>query len=803
MDKNAKTQNNNSTFENLKRLGGLLSSNELSSFVGAISKARKALDNYCKILKEKEGSVAKEVASIPAKQEVYTPKSFERPAAEQRPTMQRNNNTRPEQRGEQRPFNQKQGLNPRGPQGARPNGPRSNTNGSRPNNATQGMQNRTSRPAIAKPEKEMIVTKPERSFGNKNKTKVFDSDKQGLNVKAKIRMGMIELDDYEAEERMGRVRTLKPKKNKANVVQEKQEITEAVITTDNLTVKILSEKIGKPATEIIKKFMMLGMMPNINSVIDYSTAELVASEFGVTLQRNVEKTMEEQLQDMFENTDEVLEKRPPIVTIMGHVDHGKTSLLDAIRKTNVVAGEAGGITQHIGAYSIEVNNRKITFIDTPGHEAFTAMRARGAMMTDIAILVVAADDGIMPQTVEAINHIKAAGVPMIVAINKMDKPTANPDKILQQLTEHDIVPEQWGGDAICVPISAHTGFGLDKLLEMILLVSDVAGFTADPNQNASGYIIESKIDKGRGVVATVLVRDGTLKTGDYILSGVASGRVRAMMDHKGNNVKFAGPSTAVSVLGFNVAPEAGDKAYVVDEKMAKSIVAERTAKMQIEKSNQGTNITLEDFLKQSADHEIKVLNLIIKADVKGSSEALKETLEKIQNEEVRVKCIHASVGGINESDVLLAQASNAIIIGFNVRPEAKAKAMAEHNGIDIKSYRVIYEAVDDVTNAINGMLTPKFEESLLGHVEIRQVFKISSVGNIAGSYITDGLVNRGSKARLLRDNIVVAETEIETLQQQKDHVKTMKAGYECGIKLKNYNDIKVGDIIEVYEMKQI
>ena len=799
MDKNTKTQNTNSTFENLKRLGGLLSSNELNSFVGAISKAKRALDSYCKILKEKESEKTNVVEAPVKTQEVYTPKSFERPAGEQRPNPQRNRN---EQRGEQKPFGPR--PNVQGPRpnqaGARPQGPR--PQGPRPV-GVQGPQNRPARPALAKPEKEMIVAKPERSFGNKNKTKVFDNDKQGLNVKAKIRMGMIELDDYEAEERMGRVRTLKPKKAKANVAQEKQEITEAIITTDNLTVKILSEKIGKPATEIIKKFMMLGMMPNINSVIDYSTAELVASEFGVTLQRNVEKTMEEQLQDMFENTEEVLEKRPPIVTIMGHVDHGKTSLLDAIRKTNVVAGEAGGITQHIGAYSIEANNRKITFIDTPGHEAFTAMRARGAMVTDIAILVVAADDGIMPQTVEAINHIKAAGVPMIVAINKMDKPTANPDKILQQLTEHDIVPEQWGGDAICVPISAHTGMGIDKLLEMILLVSDVSGFTADPNQNASGFVIESKIDKGRGVVATVLVRDGSLKVGDYILSGVASGRVRAMMDHRGNNVKVAGPSTAVSVLGFNIAPEAGDKAYVVDEKMAKSIVAERTAKMQIAKSNQGTNITLEDFLKQSADHEIKTLNLIIKADVKGSSEALKETLEKIQNEEVRVKCIHTSVGGINESDVLLAQASNAIIIGFNVRPEAKAKAMAEHNGIDIKMYRVIYEAVDDVTNAINGMLTPKYEESGLGRVEIRQVFKISSVGNIAGSYILEGVVNRGAKARLLRDNVVVADTEIETLQQQKDHVKTMRAGFECGIKLKNFNDIKVGDIIEVYEMKQI
>lgn len=798
MEKNTNKQQG-SQFENLKTLGGLLSTNELSSFVSAISKAKLALDNYCKILKSKEQSVVKKTeAETPAPKEVYTPKSFERqntPYTQAKPF---------ERRQDGRPNS---GFVPR-QQGIRPSqGARPQVVGTRP---AQGASSRpatgarsTSKPSFGKVEKIDVITKPERNFGNKNKSKVIDSDKQGLNIKAKIRMGFVELDDYEAEERMGRVRTLKPKKAKQNAVVEKQEITEATITTDNLTVKILSEKLGKPATEIIKKFMMLGMMPNINSVIDFDTAELVAGEFGITLKRNVEKNYEEQLQEMFDSRDENLVRRPPIVAVMGHVDHGKTSLLDAIKKTNVVSGEAGGITQHIGAYSIEVNNRKITFIDTPGHEAFTAMRARGAKVTDIAILVVAADDGIMPQTVEAINHIKAAGVPMIVAINKMDKPTANPDRILQQLTEYDIVPEQWGGDAICVPISALTGMGIDQLLEMVLLVSDVSELTADPTQDASGFVIESKVDKGRGVVATVLVRDGTLKVGDYIVSGVASGRVRAMMDYKGNSVKTAEPSTAVSVLGFNVVPEAGDKAYVVDEKMAKNIVAERTAKMQIEKSNQGTNITLEDFLKQSADNEIKVLNIIIKADVKGSSEALKDTLEKIHNEEVKVKCIHASVGGINESDVLLAQASHAIIIGFNVRPDAKAKALAERNGVDVKLYRVIYEAVDDITLAINGMLAPKFEEVTLGHAEIRQTFKISSVGTIAGCYVLDGVVNRGAKVRLLRSNVVVAETEIETLQQQKDDAKTVKSGYECGIKLKNYNDIKIGDVIEAYEMKQI
>ena len=509
------------------------------------------------------------------------------------------------------------------------------------------------------------------------------------------------------------------------------------------------------------------------------------------------------MEEIFDARGEHQEKRAPIVTVMGHVDHGKTSLLDAIRKTNVTTGEAGGITQHIGAYSVEINGRKITFIDTPGHEAFTNMRARGAKVTDMAILVVAADDGIMPQTIEAINHIKAAGVPMLVAINKMDKPEANVERIKQQLTEHDVLPEEWGGSTICVPISAKTGMNIDKLLEMVLLVADMEELTADASQPAAGYVIESKIDKGRGIMATVLVRNGTLHIGDYIISGVASGRIRAMMDHTGKAIKVAGPSTPASVLGFNEVPVAGDKAYVVDEKLAKDIIYERKTKLQEQKSNQNNGITLEDFLKQSADHEMKVLNIIVKADVNGSAEALKQTLEKIANEEVQVKCIHSGVGGITEGDVSLAQASHAVIIGFNVRPESKAKSQAEHNGVDIKLYSVIYDAVDDVTAAINGMLTPKFTEETVGHVEIRHIFKISSVGTIAGSYVLDGCINRDSKVRLLRNNVVIATTEVETLQQQKDQAKTVKAGFECGIKLRNYSDIKVGDIIEAYELKKI
>ncbi len=812
---NVAQQKNNNSFSNLKTLGNLLSGNELNSFVSAIGKAKRALDVYCKQLKEKEGVMLAKaeaeqkaaVAPTPAK-----PEPTNQVTTFQQPARQYEN--RPQQTGKrefnnqnQKPFNKNGAFGnsqQRGEFKPKGNNPQFNKN------KTSEEKGRIPAPRTpnvsrgATMDKTPLYTKPERNIGNKNKFKVAESDKKELNKKAKIRMGYVDVEDFENEERMGRVRSNKPKKQKANVVVEKQEIKDAVITTDNLTVKLLSEKIGKPAVDIIKKFMMLGMMPNINSVIDFATAELVAQEFGVTLEQKLEKNYEEKLEDMFTNQDESHnKKRPPIVTVMGHVDHGKTSLLDAIKKTNITAGEAGGITQHIGAYSVEAKGSQITFIDTPGHEAFTAMRARGAQVTDVAILVVAADDGIMPQTVEAINHIKSAGVPMIVAINKMDKQTANPDRIKQQLTEYDVVPEEWGGDTICVPISAITGQGIDKLLEMVLLVSDMADLSADANLPASGYVIESKIDKGRGVVATVIVKNGSLKVGDYMVCGVSSGRVRAMMDYKGKDVKVAGPSMAVSVLGFNTVPDAGEKAYVVDEKLAKNIVEERASKLAIQKANQNNNITLEDFLKQSADNEVKVLNIIVKADVKGTSEAVKQTLEKIQNEEVKVKVIHSAVGGINESDVLLAQASGAIIIGFNVRPEAKAKTLAEHDGVDIKLYRVIYEAVDDVTKAINGMLTPKFEEVLLGHAEIRQVFKLSSVGIVAGCYITDGLINRNSKARLVRNSVVVIETEVETIQQQKDEVKTIKSGYECGIKLKNYTDIKTGDIIEAYELKQI
>ena len=836
MENKETKQQNSSNFENLRNLRSILGGSELNSIVSSISKSKNALDAFCKALKVQEQYLIKEASkpkAAPAPK-VVEPEPVIATVVEKEPVKEVKENAPVAEktfvkvntisRGNQ-PFNRNdKNPNPRA------EGNRFNRDG-RPDNRTEGRPPRDGKPPMnrdgkpfekkpfvprdnngfkpkmaPKPEiLEPIAVKQERQFGNKNKTKTFDTEKKELSKKAKIKMGYIDIEenyDYDGETRMGRVRT-KVKKAKVVNMPEKTVIDKAIIDTENLTIKILSEKIGKPAVDIIKKFMMLGMMPNINSVIDYETAELVAQEFGVTLEYKVSKNMEEKLQEMFDNQSNAKEVRSPVVTVMGHVDHGKTSLLDAIRKTNVIEGEAGGITQHIGAYTVDVNGSMITFIDTPGHEAFTAIRARGAKLTDIAILVVAADDGVMPQTIEAINHIKDAGVPMIVAVNKMDKPDANVDRIKQQLTEYNVIPEEWGGDVIFVPIAAKFNQNIDKLLEAVLLVAEVQELKCDSTQDASGTIIESKVDKGRGIVATILIKNGTLKIGDFIVSGVSSGRIRAMMDYKGNAVVKAGPSMPVSVLGLNSVPEAGDMAYVVDEKMAKAIVDERNSKLQMEKIEQGNGVSLEDFLQQSADSEMKVLKIIIKADVKGSCEAVKSTLEKIHNDEAKVQVIHSGVGGINESDVILAAASKAVLIGFNVKPEAKAKQLAERNKVEIDLYKVIYTAVDDITAKINGMMAPKYEEVVDGRIEVRQIFKISSIGNIAGSYVLDGCVNRDSKIRVVRNGEVITDTSIDTLQQQKDQAKTVKAGYECGIKLKGFNDIEVGDILEAYSLKQI
>ena len=582
-------------------------------------------------------------------------------------------------------------------------------------------------------------------------------------------------------------------------------IEKAVMTAETITVRDLTERIGKPAGEIIKKLMMLGIIATINNELDYDTANLVASEFGVELELKLAETAEDALEkEDVEDAEEDLIARPPVVTIMGHVDHGKTSLLDYIRKSRVTAGEAGGITQHIGAYTVDLKGQQITFLDTPGHEAFTSMRLRGAQATDIAVLVVAADDGVMPQTIEAISHAKSAGVQMIVAINKMDKPTANPERIKQQLTEYDLVCEEWGGDTIMVPVSAITGEGVEQLLEMILLVAEVQDYKANPNRKARGIIIEARLDKGRGPVATVLVKNGTLRIGDTIVAGTAYGRVRAMVNDRGERVKEAGPSDPVEVIGFNDVPDAGDQISAVDDdRLSRQVAEERKDKLRAALIKDQQKTTLDDLFNQISAGQIKDLNVIIKADVQGSVEAVRQSLEKLSNDEVRVRCIHGAVGAINESDVMLASSANAIIVGFNVRPDNNARDMAEREKIDVRLYRVIYQAIEDVQNAMKGLLAPKFKEVLLGHAAVRSPFKVSGVGTIAGSYVTDGKIQRNAQIRLLRDNIVIHEGKISSLKRFKDDAKEVNTGYECGIGIENYNDIKENDVIECFIMEEV
>ena len=582
-------------------------------------------------------------------------------------------------------------------------------------------------------------------------------------------------------------------------------IEKAVMTAETITVRDLSERIGKPAGEIIKKLFMQGTIATINNELDFDTAALICAEYDIELEMKLAETAEDALEkEDVVDAEEDLITRPPVVTIMGHVDHGKTSLLDYIRKTRVTAGEAGGITQHIGAYTVSLDGKQITFLDTPGHEAFTSMRLRGAMATDIAILVVAADDGVMPQTVEAISHAKAAGVQTIVAINKIDKPTANIERIKQQLTEYELVCEDWGGDTIMVPVSAHTGEGVEQLLEMILLVAEVQDYKANPNRKARGIIIEARLDKGRGPVATVLVKNGTLRVGDTIVAGTAYGRVRAMVNDVGERVKSAGPADPVEVIGFNDVPEAGDQITAVDDdKLSRQVAEERKDRLRAALIKEQQKTTLDDLFSQISAGQIKDLNVIIKADVQGSVEAMRQSLEKLSNEEVRVKSIHGGVGAITETDVMLASTSNAIIIGFNVRPDNNARAMAEKEKIDMRLYRVIYQAIEEVQAAMKGLLAPKFKEVLLGHATVRSPFKVSGVGTIAGSYVTDGKIIRNQQIRLLRDNVVIHEGKISSLQRFKDAVKEVNTGYECGIGIENYNDIKENDVIECFMMEEI
>ncbi len=597
-------------------------------------------------------------------------------------------------------------------------------------------------------------------------------------------------------------RLAQEKLRKAQLEKAKKKPLEITIP-DEITVSELASRLKKTVGEVVKKLILMGVVAGANQVIDYDTAYLVADEMGAIVKKEVVVTIEEKLFDESEDAPETLITRTPVVCVMGHVDHGKTSLLDAIRNTHVTAGEAGGITQAIGAYQVEVNGSPITFLDTPGHEAFTAMRSRGAQLTDIAVLVVAADDGIMPQTVEAINHAKAAGVSIIVAINKMDKPQANPETVKQELTQYDLVPEEWGGDVMCVPVSALTGMGIDELLEDILLIAEVKELKANPSRRAKGVVIESRLDQGRGPVATVLVQNGTLYAGDIVIAGTAVGRVRAMVNDKRKTIKEAGPGVPVEIIGLSEIPEAGDEFNAVeDERMARSLAEQRREKAKEEEFRANSRMNLEQLFQQMSEG-IKELNIIIKADVAGSAEAVKAALAKLSNEEVKINVLHTAVGGITESDVMLAKASSAIIVGFNVRPDRGSLDSAKRDGIDIRTYRVIYECIEEIEAAMKGMLAPKFREVILGHAEVRQTIHVSSVGTIAGSYVQDGKITRSAGIRIVRDGVVVAEDKISSLRRFKDDVKEVAQGYECGISLEKYNDIKEGDVLEAFTSEEV
>ena len=688
-----------------------------------------------------------------------------------------------------------------------------NTEGSKPRHGDrtprpqQGARPATQAPArqpaaqAAKPANKNFG--PDKKKGGYEKTYV-EKERRAPSKRSLAKQQGPSVSDFD-EDKSG-YRKLRVKKDKKQQSAQTIKIERAVVTTNEIPLKVLSEKLGITAVEITKRLFKEGIMKTVNESIDYDTAALVAAELGIELEYKPEKTAEEILSEKQADTVEEIESlvpRAPVVTVMGHVDHGKTSLLDYIRRQNVAAGEAGGITQHIGAYSVSVNGKSITFIDTPGHEAFTAMRARGAQVTDIVILVVAADDGIMPQTVEAINHAKAANVSIIVAINKMDKVGANPEKVKQELTNYGLVPEEWGGDTPVCLISCKTGQGIDELLESVLIVAEMKELLANPAREARGTVIEAQLDKGKGPVATVLIQNGTLRTGDNIISGTITGRVRAMIDDKGRTVKEAGPSAAVYVLGFEQVPNAGDSIFAVSQELMKSVIEERKRKESDAMVKSASKISLDEVFGKIAEGNMKTLNLIVKGDVQGSVEAVKQSVLKLSNEEVQVKVIHSGAGAITESDVMLADSSNAIILGFNVRPDAKAKATAERSKVDIRLYRIIYDLLDDMEAALKGMLTPKYQEVYLGKCEVRQTFKITGVGNIAGCYVKEGKIVRGGKLRIYRDDVLIVEGNVQQLKRFKDDVKEVNYGYECGCAIEGFNDIRVGDIIECYMVEQI
>ena len=706
-------------------------------------------------------------------------------------------------------FPSRQGSRPGAPGSARPGAPmRPGAPGAPQRPGVPGGPGTLQRPGVPSLPKPGTAAPPISSTSARktDKRKEYSKpgdDKKGMTKRTLIRKGFI-ADAFD-EERVGS-RKLKNKR-KAEVHKPLLvRIDKAIITTENLTVKILSEKIGKTAQEIIKKLMLLGIMTTINGVVDFPTMELVANELGVELELKLDKSQEEILEAGHDIADDEADliKRPPVITVMGHVDHGKTSLLDRIRKTNVALGEAGGITQHIGAYSVTAKGETITFLDTPGHEAFSEMRARGAQVTDIAILVVAADDGIMPQSIEAMNHAKAASVPVIVAINKIDKPGANVAKVREMLTEHGLVAEEWGGETMVVPISAKTGEGIENLLESILLLAEVNNYRANPARLARGSVIEARVDKGRGPVANVIVQNGTLRVGDNLVAGTSVAKVRAMTDDTGCAVKEAGPSMAVSILGFTEVPGAGDAVLAVaDEKTARQVASERVDKLRAGQIAPGQKFTLDELLKKTGEAQLKALNIIIKADVQGSVEALRNSLAKLQNEEARVNVIGGGVGAVTKSDILLAEASKALIIGFNVRPDTENKSLADMAGVEIRTYRVIYEAIEDIERVLKGMLTPKYRELITGRAEVRNVFKITGSGIVAGSYVLSGKIYRNQKVRVLRFGEIIFEGSLKGLKRFKEDVKDVAEGYECGISVEGFSDVKELDVIEAFSLEQV
>ena len=769
--------------------------------------------------KQKAESEAKAAASqpqpAPAPEQVEKPQPAPAPKAEEKPSRPANapaaaaspypakpaQKPAPSKPAAGKTFVNSDGGRPRGDRPAQPRqGGQARPQAPRPQ---QGGKFSSSAPAASASKPAPKNFGPDKKKGAYEKTYV-EKERRAPSKRSLARQQGPSVSDFD-EDKSG-YRKLRVKKDKKQQSAQAVKIEHAVVTTSEIPIKVLSEKLGITAVEITKRLFREGIMKTVNESIDYDTAALLAAGMGIELEYKPEKTAEEILSEKQADTVEEIESlvpRAPVVTVMGHVDHGKTSLLDYIRRQNVAAGEAGGITQHIGAYSVTVNGKNITFIDTPGHEAFTAMRARGAQVTDIVILVVAADDGIMPQTVEAINHAKAANVSIIVAINKMDKPGASPEKVKQELTNYGLVPEEWGGDTPVCLISCKTGQGIDELLENILLVAEMKELLANPAREARGAVIEAQLDKGKGPVATVLIQNGTLRTGDNIISGTITGRVRAMIDDKGRTVKEAGPSAAVNVLGFEQVPNAGDSIFAVSQELMKSVMEERKRKESDAMVKAASKISLDEVFGKIAEGNMKTLNLIIKGDVQGSVEAVKQSVVKLSNEEVQVKVIHSGAGAITESDVMLADSSNAIILGFNVRPDAKAKATAERSNVDIRLYRIIYDLLDDIEAALKGMLTPKYQEVYLGKCEVRQTFKITGVGNIAGCYVKEGKIVRGGKLRIYRDDVLIVEGNVQQLKRFKDDVKEVNYGYECGCAIEGFNDIHVGDIIECYMIEQV